>query len=141
VPAYYIDNLNSHNQTSTDQIVGNLTREYGKYHLDLKKQQTQTWIDTVEILKEFYNETRNSIPDIENWGPLYEYKIPRRAKRIDVVLLSKNLIFVLEIKNHQDSFNSTHIAQLEDYCLDLRDFHFESKDRIIIPILRTDNSK
>lgn len=135
MPAYYIDNLITHNRTSTDQVVGTLTREYGKYHLDLKKQQTKTWIDTAEILKEFFNETKNNIPDIENWGLLYEYKIPRRAKRIDVVLLSKNLIFVLEVKNHQETFNSADIAQLEDYCLDLRDFHFESKDRIIIPIL------
>ncbi len=140
MPAYYIDNLNSHNRTPTDQVVGALTREYGKHHLDLKKQQTKTWIDTAEILKEFFNETKKNIPDIENWGLLYEYKIPRRAKRIDVVLLSKNLIFVLEVKNHQDTFNSADIAQLEDYCLDLRDFHFESKDRIIIPILLCTNA-
>ncbi len=140
MPAFYIDNLRSHNQTSTDQIVGKLTREYGKYHLDQKKQQTQTWIDTVEILKDFYNDSRKSLPEIENWGLLYEYKIPRRAKRIDVVILSKNLIFVLEIKNHQDSINSADVAQLEDYCLDLRDFHFESKDKIIVPILLCTNA-
>ena len=72
MPAYYIDNLITHNRTSTDQVVGTLNREYGKYHLDLKKQQTKTWIDTAEILKEFFNETKNNIPDIENWGLLYE---------------------------------------------------------------------
>lgn len=135
MPAYYIDNLLSHYQTSTDHIVGNLTREYGRQHLDLKNQQTQTWIDTAEIFKVFFSDTKNKIPDIENWGLLYEYKIPRRAKRIDAVLLSKNLIFIVEVKNRQESYNSTDISQLEDYCLDLRDFHFESKDRIIIPIL------
>lgn len=140
MPAYYIDNLLNHYHTTTDQIVGNLTREYGKHHLDLKKQQTQTWIDTAEILKKFYSDIKNNIPDIENWGLLYEYKIPRRAKRIDVVLLSKNIIFILEVKNYQDSFNSTDIAQIEDYCLDLRDFHFESKDRIIVPILLCTNA-
>ena len=140
MPAYYIDNLITHNLTSTDQVIGTLTREYGNYHLDLKNQQTKTWNDTAEILKQFFNETKNNIPDIENWGLLYEYKIPRRAKRIDVVLLSKNLIFVLEVKNHQETFNSADIAQLEDYCLDLRDFHFESKDRIIIPILLCTNA-
>ena len=135
MPAYFIDNLISHNQTSPDQIVGILTREYGKNHLDLKKQQTQTWFDTVEIVKEFFKEKRGVIPELENWGVLYEYKIPRRAKRIDLVFLSKKLIFVVEIKNRQESFTATDIAQLEDYCLDLRDFHYESKDRIIIPIL------
>ncbi len=140
MPAYYLDNLLNHYLTSTDQIVGNLTREYSKQHLDLKKQQTQTWIDTAEIFKMLFNDTKSKIPNIKDWGLLYEYKIPRRAKRIDVVLLSKNLIFILEVKNHQDSYNSVDIAQLEDYCLDLRDFHFECKDRIIIPILLCTNA-
>lgn len=135
MPAYYIDSLINHHQTPSDHIVGILTREYGKYHLDLKKQQTKTWIDTVEIVKEFLNEANTDIPDIGNWVILYEYKIPRRAKRIDLVLLSKKIIFVLEIKNHQDKYNAADVTQLEDYCLDLRDFHFESKDKIIIPIL------
>ncbi len=135
MPAYYKDTLISHYQTSTDQIVGTLTREYGKYHLDLKKQQTKTWSDTIEILKDFFNETKKNISGIENWRILYEFKIPRRAKRIDLVLLSDNIIFVLEVKNHQDKYYSSDIAQLEDYCLDLRDFHFESRDRLIIPIL------
>jgi hypothetical protein len=140
VSAFYIDNLKNHNQTPIDQIVGNLAREYGKYHLDLKKQQTQTWIDTIEIFKKFFKEAKINISNIESWGILYEYKIPRRSKRVDVVLLSENLIFVLEIKNHQEIYNSVDIAQLEDYCLDLRDFHFESKDRIIIPILLCTNA-
>lgn len=51
------------------------------------------------------------------------------------MLLSGNLIFVVEVKNHQTIFNAHDIAQLEDYCLDLRDFHKESKDRLIVPIL------
>ncbi len=140
MPAYYKDKLINHYNTSIDQIIGNLTREYSKYYLDLKKQQTQTWIDTAKILKDFFYKTKNEIAGIENWGLLYEYKIPRRSKRIDVVLLSKSLIFVLEVKNHQNSFNSGDIAQLEDYCLDIRDFHLESKERTIIPILLCTNS-
>ena len=135
MPAFYFDKLTNHNLKSTEQIVGILTSEYAKYHLDQKKQQTKTWIDTIEIIKAFYNESILNIPNIENWAILYEYKIPRRAKRIDLVLLSENIIFILEVKNHQEKYNSVDVAQLEDYCLDLRDFHYESRDRIIIPIL------
>jgi len=133
--AFYSDILSQHQTTPTDQIVGEISIAYSYHHLDQKQQQTKTWADTVEIVKQFFSKTTNEISELGNWGLLYEYKIPRRAKRIDVVLLSKNLIFVLEVKNHQESFNSADTAQLEDYCLDLRDFHFESKDRIIIPIL------
>lgn len=138
--AFYYNSISNHYQTSTSDIVGTISLAYSNHHLDQKQQQTKTWADTVEILKEFFTKTASKISDLENWGLLYEYKIPRRAKRIDVVLLSKNLIFVLEVKNHQDSFNSADIAQLEDYCLDLRDFQFESKDRIIIPILLCTNA-
>ena len=138
--AFYYNSISNHYQTSTSDIVGTISLAYSNHHLDQKQQQTKTWADTVEILKEFFTKTASKISDLENWGLLYEYKLPRRAKRIDVVLLSKNLIFVLEVKNHQDSFNSADIAQLEDYCLDLRDFQFESQDRIIIPILLCTNA-
>ncbi len=138
--AFYYNSISNHHLTATSDIVGTISLAYSDHHLDQKQQQTKTWADTVEIVKEFFAKTARKISDLENWGLLYEYKIPRRAKRIDVVLLSKNLIFVLEVKNHQDSFNSADIAQLEDYCLDLRDFHFESKDRIIIPILLCTNA-
>ena len=138
--AFYYNSISNHYQTSTSDIVGAISLAYSNHHLDQKQQQTKTWADTVEIVKEFFTKTASKISDLENWGLLYEYKIPRRAKRIDVVLLSKNLIFVLEVKNHQDSFNSADIAQLEDYCLDLRDFQFESQDRIIIPILLCTNA-
>lgn len=132
--AFYFNSILNHHITSTKEIVGTISLAYSDEHLDQKQQQTKTWADTVDSIKQFYSETKDKIFGIENWGLLYEYKIPRRAKRIDSILLTKNLIFVLEVKN-QDNFNSADIAQLEDYCLDLRDFHHESRNRIIIPIL------
>jgi len=139
MPAFYHDTLIRHQTTSTNEIVGHISLAYSDQHLDQKQQQTKTWADTIELVKKVYNDIGKTIA-IDHWGILYEYRIPRRAKRIDVVLLSQNLIFVLEIKNHQDQFLSTDKAQLEDYCLDLRDFHFESKDRTIIPILVSTNA-
>jgi hypothetical protein len=73
--------------------------------------------------------------EIGKWGILYEYKIPRRAKRIDVTIITKNIIFIIEFKNHEKIYKPSDISQLEDYCLDIRDFHFESKNKIIVPIL------
>ncbi|MER0441683.1 DNA/RNA helicase domain-containing protein [Emticicia sp. W12TSBA100-4] len=139
--AFYHTTLQHHQATPTDQIVGTISLVYSDHHLDQKQQQTKTWADSVEIIKQFFDETKDTIFDLGSWGILYEYKIPRRAKRIDVVLISNNLIFVLEVKNHQNNFNLADSAQLEDYCLDLRDFHFESKDRIIIPILLCTNAQ
>lgn len=141
MPAFYHNILKNHQNIPTDQIVGTISLAYSKLHIDQKQQQTKTWSDTVEIVKQLYLSLQTKIPNIEKWGILYEYKIPRRAKRIDVVLLSDNLIIVIEIKNKQDKYTSADIAQLEDYCLDLRDFHFESKGRIIVPILLATEAK
>lgn len=139
--AFYYNTVNNHQNTATDQIVGTISLAYSKQHIDQKKQQTRTWSDTIEIVKQLCSSLQSNISNVGNWGILYEYKIPRRAKRIDVVILSDNLIFVIEIKNKQDKYTAIDIAQLEDYCLDLRDFHFESKDRIIIPILLATDAK
>ncbi|RYE58393.1 MAG: DUF2075 domain-containing protein [Sphingobacteriales bacterium] len=133
--SFYNGTLLQHNTTPIDEIVGVLSRAYGKQHLDLKKNQTESWAETVCILKLLYVTLMPKVSGLQNWTVLYEYKIPRRAKRIDVVLLSPTLIFVLELKNNKRSFDSADKIQLEDYCLDLRDFHYESKDKIVIPIL------
>lgn len=132
--AFYCSTLKQHNLQPTDQIVGAITQAYSNFHLNQKQQQTKAWIETVEIIKSFYQACSNNL-DLTSWGILYEYKIPRRAKRIDAVILSRNLIIVLEIKNRQKTFNAADRAQLEDYCLDLRDFHFQSKGKTIVPIL------
>lgn len=141
MPAFYIDTLLNHSLTQTDEILGTLVKEYGKSHLDLKKQQINSWYESIEFLKIFFSQTKYTIANSADWGILYEYKIPRRAKRIDLVLLSKNVIYVVEIKNQQNKYNSEDVAQLEDYCLDLRDFHFESMDRVIVPILLCPEAK
>jgi hypothetical protein len=135
MPAFYQNTLMNHQDTPTDSIVGEISIAYSNRHLDQKQQQTQTWKITSEIIKEFYSNSIDKITGLRNWCVFYEYSIPRRGKRIDVTLLSQNIIFIIEIKNNESKYSFKDKEQLEDYCLDLRDFHFESKNRIIIPIL------
>jgi hypothetical protein len=70
-----------------------------------------------------------------NWHLLMEYPIPRRGKRIDVILLAEDLILVFEFKCGARKYERKSQAQVEDYCLDLRDFHSESRGRVLVPIL------
>jgi hypothetical protein len=64
-----------------------------------------------------------------------EYPIPRRSKRIDVVLIANGIVMVLEFKCGATTYGRDAIHQVDDYCLDLRDFHLESRNIIIVPIL------
>jgi DUF2075 family protein len=141
MPAFYCNTFENHSNTSTEEIVGEISKNYSKYHLNLKNLQTESWIDTINLFKDIYKNLLNSNIEVRKWGILYEYKIPRRSKRIDITIITKNIIFIIEFKNHEKIYKPSDISQLEDYCLDIRDFHFESKHKIIVPILLCTEAK
>ena len=68
-----------------------------------------------------------------DWRVLLEYPLLRLGKRIDAVLLSDRAILVLEFK----AADQTRLAreQVEDYALDLLDFHAASRAHPVVPIL------
>jgi hypothetical protein len=74
-------------------------------------------------------------PESAGWTLLLEYTIPRRQKRLDAVVLAHELIFAVEFKTGDRTFTLGGQRQVEDYALDLRDFHAESHGRQIVPIL------
>ena len=63
------------------------------------------------------------------------------GKRIDVVLIIKQAIFILEFKVGDKEFSSNAIDQVWDYALDLKNFHSSSHDHFIAPILIATNAK
>ena len=75
------------------------------------------------------------VPSAGDWALLIEYGIPRRQRRIDVVLLADTVVFVLEFKVGATSYSRADLWQAEDYALDLRDFHEGSHGRTIVPVL------
>ena len=93
------------------------------------------WSEEIEILKKELMQWKSNTDHI-----VFEYDIPRLGKRIDVVLLLKGIIFVLEFKVGQSSILENDIDQVLDYALDLRNFHKFSQDRVIVPILIATNS-
>ena len=67
---------------------------------------------------------------------IFEYSIPRIGKRIDVVLLIRNIVFVLEFKVGEDDSKSAQ-KQTKQYAQALRWYHSASQGHIIVPILIT----
>ncbi len=69
-------------------------------------------------------------------GELYfEYAIPRMGKRIDVLIIIENVIFILEFKVGEKEFLGSAIEQVWDYALDLKNFHETSHEHLIAPLL------
>src|SRR5690606_27847153 len=61
--------------------------------------------------------------------------------RIDVILLANDLIFVIEFKDKETKYTPDAINQVEDYSLDLRDFHKQSASLTLIPIVWASEAK
>jgi hypothetical protein len=69
------------------------------------------------------------------WRILFEYPLLRLGRRIDAVLLSDRAIIVLEFKVGAASVTALDCQQCEDYALDLFDFHSESREHPVVPVL------
>lgn len=94
---------------------------------DVTQQQIQAWEKQVTILKQC------DIP--ADALVCFEYLIPRMGKRIDNVVITDNAIFALEFKVGSTNYDQHAKTQAIDYALDLKNFHQQSRNVHIIPIL------
>lgn len=90
-------------------------------------QQSNTWKEEIRILKE-------QLKDFTEGRIIFEYTIPRMGKRVDTVLLHKNIVFLLEFKCGDREYRRT-TNQVYDYALDLRNFQKESHNKLLVPIM------
>jgi hypothetical protein len=74
-------------------------------------------------------------PAAAAWELLLEYPMRRLGRRIDAVLVTERAVLVLEFKVAAERFDAADRRQVEDYALDLQDFHPLSRRHPIVPIL------
>lgn len=111
------------------QIVGNLTTAHTLLHSSLQGLQAEAWHEEISLLKNILT------PYVGCGHIFFEYTIPRMGRRIDVVLLIDGVVLILEFKAYNEQYTKADIAQVWDYALDLKNFHEESHNRPIVPIL------
>ncbi|MGO9606207.1 MAG: DNA/RNA helicase domain-containing protein [Candidatus Binataceae bacterium] len=114
-----------------DLVVGVLVNAVAASGIESQRStQIIAWKQELEILK-----AQLQPSEFHSWNIAIEYNLPRRSKRPDVILLADDLIFVIEFKLGATSHDASARWQVEEYCLNLRDFHAESSGRTIIPVL------
>lgn len=121
---YYSDTISTFCFTSVEEILGRLVK---RSDFSIEQTQRDAWLEEIVILKSVLSKYEGAI--------YFEYSIPRMGKRIDVVLLIRAVVFVLEFKIGEKEFPSYAIDQVWDYALDLKNFHESSHDHFIAPIL------
>jgi hypothetical protein len=125
IRAYYNAPLLGFINDDTERILGVLTEEH---HHSLEEQQRWAWLQQISILKDAFN----SRPS----GRIFlEFYIPRMGKRADAVLVAENIVFVIEFKVGASEHTSNAFDQVEDYALDLKNFHEGSHTVPIVPLL------
>lgn len=114
-----------------NEVLGKLTTSENIF--DITPKTTYAWQGEIDVIKE-------SISGINGYIH-FEYVIPRMGKRVDVLLIVKNVLFVVEFKVGSDAYDASSITQLIDYALDLKNFHEGSHNQIICPILISTEAK
>lgn len=121
---YYSNTIENFLAQSSNEILGELAR-----NSDFADEQTQkrAWLEQIETLKTTLAGRVGRL--------FFEYSIPRMGRRVDVVLVIANVVFVLEFKVGEQTFLPTAIDQVWDYALDLKNFHETSHMPVVAPIL------
>lgn len=117
---------------SKDAVIGKLTLKHTDNHNSLSSEQNFAWETEYDDMQKVLQGMEGRI--------LFEYSIPALSKTIDVVLLVKGIIFVIEYKANSDSYNEQDVKQVNGYALRLKFFHSKSNDNWIVPILVATNA-
>jgi hypothetical protein len=111
-----------------DRLIGRLSTAAALAGFETQQaDQTIAWRDQLGVLRSMASSLVRSSPSHARWNVLLEYPIPRRGKRIDVVLVADRFVAALEFKVGKETFDRADVWQAQDYQLDLRDFHEASR--------------
>jgi DUF2075 family protein len=110
------------------KITGSLLEKAGSSEGD----QGRAWTAQIDILRQALAPFQH----VEGASKVYfEWSVPRVGKRIDVVLVIRNVVFVVEFKVGAREFLAGDRDQVWDYALDLKNFHKTSHDKLVCPVL------
>ena len=123
--AYYCNSIPGFIKDTSTSIIGHLV----KHSFEINKEQSNAWENQISELQKRL-ESHQMEGDI-----IFEYDIVRLGKRIDVVLLIRSMVFSLEFKNGKKIFTAQDAQQAEDYAIDIKNFHKESENLYVCPIL------
>jgi Schlafen group 3, DNA/RNA helicase domain len=136
MPAYVRRFLSDFIEADVAEIVGQLEIQYAKDGYATQfVQQTKAWYEALPLLQSELRELQQRLPRSSKWGILLEYPLYRLRRRIDAVILTESAVVVVEMKVGMSRFTSEDERQAEEYALDLRDFHAESRSRPLHPVL------
>ncbi len=95
--------------------------------------QTLTWERDIGLLRAALQQCAPESESAKSWGLLLEFSIPRKELRIDIVLLIREVVVILEAKTALAASQAK--RQVEEYALLLHYFHKASAECRIVPVI------
>lgn len=117
-------------------ILWKLTQANAVARFPLTHQAIESWHAQLPILTAGIAHLLRVFPDAQDWSILLEYPIPIVGKRIDAVLLARNVVIVIETKTGTSPTSAA--RQVDDYALNLACFHEVSRHGILVPLVVAD---
>jgi hypothetical protein len=134
--AYFSSSAEMFTKISVDEISAGLHAKYAADGFSSQyTTQTEAWNVTIPQLQKELRRLLLRHPVAADWRILLEYPLYRLRRRIDLLVLSSTAIIVVELKVGESKFRSADRRQVEEYALDLRDFHAASAGINLIPVL------
>ncbi|MEO6910098.1 MAG: DNA/RNA helicase domain-containing protein [Edaphobacter sp.] len=132
--SYFRTSIATFLNTSETEVLAKLTLGYASagfstMHTDLPL----TWWDDLASLRYALNELKSVRPSSSEWQILLEFSVPRKERRLDIVLLTGAEIILLECKRGPATPDA--VRQVEEYALLLHYFHKPSHQHHIHPII------
>lgn len=123
--AYYSHSVEFFLRDTEQSIFGEIMTNDQSAAEDLQR---NTWHAEIQILK-------RELANFRHGHLLFEYTIPRIGSRIDNVFIYQGVLFLIEFKVGETEYQNYAIEQVIDYALDLKNFHKESHNKFLVPIL------
>lgn len=123
-PAFWSSSASDFVAATVDRIMGELARHQVQHFRATDAEQSPAWRYSIVALQA-------AVP--ANAWVLLEYPMLRLGRRIDALVLTDRAIVVLEFKREQADINA--LRQVENYGLDLFDFHEYSRAHPVVPLL------
>lgn len=127
---YYSDRVSDFLQKLPETIIGEISVNGRLGHINTE---LYAWEFQIKLLKEVLHNHEGHL--------FFEFSIPRMGKRVDCLLIIKNIVFVIEFKVGEKEFINQNIEQVWDYALDLKNFHKPSHSLLLVPILVATKAK
>lgn len=122
--------------TPNEEIIGKLLRSDNvSGFTQVAHTQIAAWGRQLDLLRDVAHDFAASHPQGGNAHLVLEYRIPRREKRIDAIIIFERTIALIEFKVGASSTSSEDVAQVLDYALDIAYYHAESRGIRLVPIL------